>query len=52
MTHINKDMDCDTFFPEFSCPGDFAEVNDDDRVPKGIQEENGVEYEFKVYERV
>lgn len=46
LTEINKEYDCDTFFPEFSN----VKTVSDPLVPKGIQEESGVTYEFKVYE--
>ncbi|KAF5269841.1 hypothetical protein FQR65_LT05887 [Abscondita terminalis] len=46
LTEINKDYDCDTFFPSFSN----VKLVSDPLVPNGIQEENGVTYEFKVYE--
>ena len=30
----------------------FCFINSDDRVPKGVQEENEIEYVFHVYEKV
>jgi len=42
---------CDTFFPDFDLK-EFEESNDEANVPKGIQEENGIKYEFKVYKRL
>ncbi|KAK5648736.1 hypothetical protein RI129_003628 [Pyrocoelia pectoralis] len=46
LTEIKKEFDCDTFFPTFS---NVKEVSDP-VVPQGIHEENGIEYEFKVYQ--
>jgi dihydrofolate reductase len=49
LTHINKDFDCDTFFPEFDKMV-YKPVSDE-QVPDDEQEENGVTYRFCVYER-
>uniref|UniRef100_A0A1B6L256 dihydrofolate reductase n=1 Tax=Graphocephala atropunctata TaxID=36148 RepID=A0A1B6L256_9HEMI len=48
VTWIKKDFDCDTFFPKI--PDTFQEAMDEN-IPVGIQEENGIEYEYKVYEK-
>lgn len=49
ITHIKKHFECDVFFPQFL---DFyKETAENGLVTKGIQEENGIQYEFKVYER-
>ncbi|KAK0163637.1 hypothetical protein PV327_007300 [Microctonus hyperodae] len=48
LTQIKKYIECDTFFP--SIPKNFAQIDTTD-VPKGIQEENGIQYEYKVYEK-
>uniref|UniRef100_A0A069DPL3 dihydrofolate reductase n=1 Tax=Panstrongylus megistus TaxID=65343 RepID=A0A069DPL3_9HEMI len=48
LTKINKSFECDTFFPDI--PPTFVEVRDNE-VPTDVQEENGLTYEFKVYER-
>ncbi|KAK9504285.1 hypothetical protein O3M35_010654 [Rhynocoris fuscipes] len=49
LTNINKSFECDTFFPELPSTK-FIEVSDN-RVPTGLQKENGITYEFKVYEK-
>ncbi|XP_034940283.1 dihydrofolate reductase isoform X2 [Chelonus insularis] len=49
LTKVKGIFECDTFFP--SIPHNF-EVVDDPNIPKGIQEEDGIEYEFKVYKKV
>lgn len=49
LTRIKKYFECDTFFPEL--PTNLGLVNDPD-VPDGIQEENGIQFEYKVYERM
>ncbi|XP_046673490.1 dihydrofolate reductase isoform X1 [Homalodisca vitripennis] len=48
ITWIKKEFNCDTFFPKL--PENFEETMDEN-VPLGIQEENGIQYEYKVYER-
>ncbi|KAI4479186.1 hypothetical protein M0804_011325 [Polistes exclamans] len=48
LTKIKKHFDCDVFFPELST--DLVPVKDPN-VPDGIQEENGIQFEYKVYEK-
>ncbi|XP_011161468.1 dihydrofolate reductase isoform X2 [Solenopsis invicta] len=48
LTRIKKKYECDTFFPLI--PNDFVLV-EDPTVPQGIQEENGIEFVYEVYER-
>uniref|UniRef100_A0A1B6GE52 dihydrofolate reductase n=1 Tax=Cuerna arida TaxID=1464854 RepID=A0A1B6GE52_9HEMI len=48
ITWIKKEFNCDTFFPKL--PENFKETIDEN-VPLGMQEENGIQYEYKVYER-
>lgn len=50
LTKIDQEFMCDTFFPNFDS-NDFKEFNEPD-VPTGIQEENSIKYEFKVYKRL
>ncbi|XP_050424259.1 dihydrofolate reductase [Adelges cooleyi] len=47
VTKINKEFICDTFFPHIDTDV-FQEIDDPD-VPKGLQEENEIGYEFKVF---
>lgn len=50
MTHIQQEFPCDTFVNINTDKG-FKEITDE-RVDGEIQEENGVKYVFKVYEKV
>ncbi|XP_062500309.1 dihydrofolate reductase-like [Corticium candelabrum] len=50
LTHIEKEFDCDTFFPVFDTQL-FQPASVDPRVPKDIKAENDVSYRFCVYER-
>jgi len=50
ITKIHKEYVCDTFFPEFDT-SKFKETNVPD-VPKGIQEEKNIKFEFKVFKRL
>ncbi|XP_053694413.1 dihydrofolate reductase [Sabethes cyaneus] len=49
LTEIKKTFECDTFFPELS--KQFKIVENDEDVPREIQEENGLEYQYKIYEK-
>ena len=49
ITRIDADFECDAFFPEFD-QSKFIEIQDE-QVPNGIQEENGLNYTFHVYEK-
>ncbi|CAG5096475.1 Similar to DHFR: Dihydrofolate reductase (Aedes albopictus) [Cotesia congregata] len=49
LTYIKKDFECDTFFP--SIPNNFIETSDTN-IPSDIQEENGIQFLYKVYEKV
>eukprot|EP00794_Sanderia_malayensis_P015298 gene15298-16875_t len=49
LTHIMKDFSCDIFFPEFD--ETVYKRTSDPSVPEGIQEENGIQYEFRLYQR-
>jgi dihydrofolate reductase len=44
LTHINKEYDCDTFFPEI--PAKFSKIT-----KLGEDQEDGVKFEFVVYEK-
>lgn len=48
-TDVKANFDCDAFFPEI--PSDFKLIANDENVPTGVQEEDGVKYEYKLYER-
>ncbi|KAI1413730.1 dihydrofolate reductase-like domain-containing protein [Hypoxylon sp. FL1857] len=60
---LSPDFECDTFFPlnlqEESPPGGWVKKSKDEldtwtgeTVPEGVQEENGTQYEFQMWERV
>lgn len=48
-TKIMALFDCDAFFP--SLPEGFKLVPNDDDIPSEIQEENGIKYQFQIYEK-
>jgi len=50
ITRIDQEYLCDTFFPDFDAK-EFEETSEAN-VPEGIQEENGIKYEFKVFKRL
>ncbi|KAI9742655.1 MAG: dihydrofolate reductase [Claussenomyces sp. TS43310] len=58
MTRIITDFDCETFFPAMDQHVWHKKSKDEldewtgEKVPEGIQEENGVQYVFEMYERV
>lgn len=49
ITHVMKDFDCDVHFPAFDKTV-FKETSDPE-VPSGVHEDNGIKFEFKVYQR-
>ncbi|XP_056373266.1 dihydrofolate reductase-like isoform X2 [Hyla sarda] len=49
-THIMADLECDTFFPEFD-KNVFKLKEDYPGIPSEIQEEKGIKYIFRVYEK-
>lgn len=49
-TEIKGDFECDTFFP--AIPDVFKLVPNDDHMPTEIQEEDGIKYQYKIYERI
>lgn len=50
LTRIDKEFDCDTFFPEID-ETVYKPTSDPD-VPEGEQEEDDIKYKFTVYERI
>nr|XP_020454878.1 dihydrofolate reductase-like isoform X4 [Monopterus albus] len=48
VTRIQQQFECDTFFPEID-PEKFHLLPEFPGVPKGLQEENGIQYIFEVY---
>lgn len=49
-TEVKGDFECDTFFP--AIPDVFKLVPNDSHMPTEIQEEDGIKYQYKVYERI
>ncbi|XP_039492410.1 dihydrofolate reductase [Drosophila santomea] len=49
ITKIHQKFECDTFFP--AIPDSFREVAPDLDTPIGLQEENGIKFEYKVLEK-
>ena len=47
ITNIMKDYECDTFFP--AIPTEDWEMVEEKMVPKEVQEEEGVKFEYKVF---
>lgn len=47
-TEIKAKFDCDAFFPDI--PSTFKIVPNDEDVPSDEQEENGLKYQYKIYE--
>lgn len=61
LTRVRNDFDCDTFFPlqpEAAGSGWAQRSKEEldawtgETVPEGVQEENGTQYEFQMWERV
>uniref|UniRef100_A0A3B5AYB0 dihydrofolate reductase n=1 Tax=Stegastes partitus TaxID=144197 RepID=A0A3B5AYB0_9TELE len=51
VTRILKQFVCDTFFPEIS-PEKYRLLPEFPEVPQELQEENGIQYRFEVYESI
>lgn len=49
-TEIKASFDCDAFFPKI--PDNFQLVPNDSNLPSEVQEENGIKYQYKIYEKV
>lgn len=48
-TEIKASFECDAFFPEI--PSSFTIVPNDPDIPSDVQEENGIKYQYKIYEQ-
>uniref|UniRef100_A0A336LYG9 dihydrofolate reductase n=1 Tax=Culicoides sonorensis TaxID=179676 RepID=A0A336LYG9_CULSO len=49
-TDIQGEFECDTFFPEIG--NNFKLVPNDPEMPSEVQEEDGIKYQYKIYEKV
>lgn len=56
---LSPEFECDVFFPDFTTTGRWKQASHEDleawagfEVAKGIQDENGVQYEFQMWVRV
>lgn len=49
-TKIMATFDCDAFFPKL--PKNFKLVPNDENIPSEVQEENGIKYQYQIYEKV
>ncbi|XP_033726108.1 dihydrofolate reductase-like [Pecten maximus] len=50
LTRVLADFDCDTYFPEFDSQK-FIKLQSCEEVPAGRMTENGVDFEFEVYDK-
>lgn len=50
LTRIMAEFECDAFFP--SLTDNFKRVPNDPDIPEDIQEENGIKYQYQIYEKV
>ncbi|XP_061881357.1 dihydrofolate reductase isoform X1 [Entelurus aequoreus] len=51
VTQIHQQFECDTFIPEI-CPEKYSLLPDFPGVPRGVQEEHGIQYTFEVYQSI
>lgn len=49
-TKVFATFDCDAFFPKLS--DNFKLVPNDEGIPEEIQEENGIRYQYQIFERI
>lgn len=49
LTRILAEFECDAFFPNLT--NDFKQVPNDEDIPADIQEENGIKYQYQIYEK-
>lgn len=49
LTKVYGCFECDTFFPELT--SDFVQVPNDSDIPTEIQEEDGIKYQFQIFEK-
>lgn len=49
LTRVMATFDCDAFFPQLT--DNFKLVPNDEGIPEEIQEENGIKYQYQIYEK-
>jgi dihydrofolate reductase len=49
LTRVFGSFECDTFFP--SLTNDFIQVPNDADISSEVQEENGIKYQYQIYEK-
>lgn len=49
LTRILANFECDAFFPQLG--DNFKQVPNDEDMPTEIQEENGIKYQYQIYEK-
>lgn len=49
LTRILAEFECDAFFPQLT--DSFKRIPNDPDIPEEIQEENGIKYQYQVYEK-
>lgn len=49
-TKVMASFDCDAFFP--TIPNGFKQISNDEDIPEEVQEENGIKYQYQIYEKV
>lgn len=49
LTRVKGNFECDAFFPELT--KDFIKIPNDPDIPADVQEENGIKYQYEIYEK-
>lgn len=49
LTRVMATFECDAFFPQLT--DNFKLVPNDEGIPEEIQEENGIKYQYQIYEK-
>ena len=49
LTRIMATFECDAFFPQLT--DNFKKIKNDEDIPEEVQEENGIKYQYQIYEK-
>lgn len=49
LTRVFGTFECDAFFPSLTT--NFVQVPNDPDIPSDVQEENGIKYQYQIYEK-